>query len=142
MAVGDGPSGPDFAAMLSLNNFSAQSGGKGIVLLAGILPAGAKDIDVTAGFTLKGKGLNADATPIKLGNARPGMISKLLADMGLTGKDVAEGVAKVGQAGAVQQMPFQQVASIADITGPGLPGGSFVSAVGGNGPSTGGGIDI
>jgi hypothetical protein len=138
MAIGDGPSGPDFGAMLALSNFSNQQGGKGVIVLAGVLPGGGRDIDVTGGVTLKGKGLNADATFIKPAQAKPGFIAKLLADMGLTSQNLNEGVSKVAQGAPVQQMPFQQINSITEITGHGLPGGSsFVDSI--SGPRVGSG---
>jgi hypothetical protein len=48
------------------------SQGKGAPLLAGILPAGGRDVDVGSGLSLKGKGFNADSNVCRLPQARPG----------------------------------------------------------------------
>ena len=120
--MADGPTGPDFGAMLSLINASCGQGGS-----SGNAPIlmGLRDVQFT-NFKLPAGICSADGMVNKLPQARPGPIASLLKSMGLIGPEVLAGISKVAQAGAVHQ------ASITDITGQShglgrsLPGGSDI----------------
>lgn len=107
--MADGPTGPDFGAMLSLINASRGAGGGSGV--APILMGCRLDQNVGAGLSLQGKGLNADGMVNKLPQGRPGPVANFLKNIGLSGPEILEGMRKVAQAGAVRE------ASIAEITG-------------------------
>lgn len=122
--MADGPTGPDFGAMLSLINASrGPGGGSGV---APILMGCRLEENVGAGLSLQGKGLNADGMVNKLPQSRPGPVANFLRSIGFSGSEILDGMRKVAQAGAVRE------ASITDITGQShglgrsLPGGSDI----------------
>ena len=104
--MADGISTPSAEQMASLLRAAQGQGGSGTSPLGFRL-----ECNVGSGMTIQNGGLKADATFRATGGARPGMLAKLLKDMGMNGADIFEGMKKVGQAGAVQQC------SITDITG-------------------------
>lgn len=127
MAVTDGPSGPDFGAILSLNNFSNQAGIKPAPLLL-LVPGSGVDTDVFKGLSSQGKGFNAEGMINKLPQGRPNWAQRL-------GKSIRDSLAadakKANDAGApkqtdVTQMAFSQT-DMSSITGPTFPrgGGDF-----------------
>lgn len=96
---------------------------------------GAKgEVNVGGGLSIKGAAGNFDGTIIKSPQVRPGMLGKLLQEMGFTRGEIFEGLKKVAQAGPIQQ------ASQSDLFGQGGPSGGFSSNMGGGGPS--GGMDM
>ncbi len=138
--MADGPTGPDFGALLSLIKSSEGQGGSGC---APILMGLRLDQNVGAGLTIQGRGFGEKMVN-QLPQGKLGLFASLFKQMGLTREEVCGGLQKINSAGALQPMPFQQ-ASIADINGPGpLPGGggSFASMVGGPSGGSGGGIDF
>ena len=118
---------PDTAQQLlqlqSLINSSHQHGGSG----AAPILLGLGDVNVGAGLSPQGKGLNHDARLQATRAARPGMLAKLLKDMGLTGGDFLDGMRKVAQAGAPRE------ASISDISGRNGHGLGGIGLSGGHG---------
>ena len=135
--MADGPTGPDFGAMLALNRFSQQSNGSGRpVIIAAILPGGGADVNVGQQLSSQNGGLKFDATFKATAQARPGMFRKLLADMGVSGSGIMDGMKKVGDAGAPRQ-----INSITEIQGQASTGGSSGSFVDNLGPR-GGSMEI
>ena len=134
--MADGPTGPDFGAMLALNRFSQQGGGGGSpVIIAAVLPGGGKDIDVGRGASLKtGHG---DSTFKATAQSRPGMLASLIKSMGLDGQSIMDGMKKVGDAGAVRQ-----INSITEIQGQAATGGGSGSFVDNLGPRGGSDFSI
>ena len=95
---------------------------------------GAKgEVNVVGGLSLKGVASNMDGNILKAPQVAPGPLAKLLEGMGLTRKQILEGLKEVNQKAPIQN------ASIADITGSshGLGGGSFASSISSGGPSGG-----
>jgi hypothetical protein len=130
--MADGPTGPDFGAMLALINASQGQGGSGC---APILMGVKLDVNMGANLSIQGKGFNSDGMIAKLPQGKPGLVAKLLKDMGCSGAEILEGMKKVSQAAPVQQ------ANMASITGSdaghGLGGGFAASSM-----SQGGGSEI
>lgn len=119
----EGPSGPSFDTMLQhrLSQAQGQGGTGSSPLLLGMR----LDTNVGTVFDIKKLALlPADSTLKIAGQKAPGPIAKLLADMGLKGPEILEGMKKVAQAGPVRE------ANIAEITGNnnGLGGGMTVMA--------------
>lgn len=139
MAFGDPPTGPDFGAMLALNNFTNQQNGKPAPILC-FLPGGGADVNIKQ-LSCQGNGFNIDAMPVRFSQARPGWLAKILADMGCTSQNLTEGFSNAAKGAPLQQIPFQQVNNITEITGPGLPGaGSFVATM--SNPRGGGILEV
>lgn len=93
-------------AQQSLLQSSQGAGGKGAIVLAGILPGSAKDIDCFSGLTPKGKGLNGDKT-LPLPKAQPGMFAKLLESTGFNRAQILEGLKKCNM--PVQSSPTEAI---------------------------------
>lgn len=130
-------SAPDITQqLLQMQSMIAAAGGnngaKGIPLLAGLLPGGARDVDVTSGVTLKGKGLNADGMINRLPQGRPRLADKMF--QAIAG--MSEDFKKMAQSANVMYTGDLPNGSL-----PGAPtgGGSFVDSIG---PRGGGGIDM
>jgi hypothetical protein len=136
----EGPSGPDFGAMLSLINASKggqggapSEGGTGLIL------------GMFNGTSTPSSNLKLESAGLKLFSnvasfaapANPGPVGKLKNSLGLKLPNIADEIAKIMKDNPLQQSPFAQ-ASHADFghLDNGL-GGSF--AAGHSGPDLGGG---
>ena len=116
MAVGEGSSGPDFGAMLSLNNFSNQAGIKPAPLLL-FIPGCGVDTDVLKGLSCKGERFEKKVIPLAQG--KKNWVQRL----GASFRDsVSADCGKANKEGAVTQMAFNQ-ADPSSITGPTFPRG-------------------
>jgi hypothetical protein len=133
MAITDGPtSGPDLQALIRAS--MPQQAGGGVMYLFG----GAKEtINVGQGLAPQGAALiKADGT-FKMGSQkRESPLAKLLGDLGFKREDFVKGFTDAKNGAPVRE------ASQAEFFGQGGPVGGSFSAMVGNGPSVGGGIDL
>lgn len=128
-------SAPDITQqLLQMQSMIAAAGGnngaKGIPLLAGLLPGGGRDADVTSGVTLKGKGFNADGMINRLPQGgKPKLADKFLQAISGMGEDFK----KMAQSANVMYTGDLPNGSL-----PGAPagGGSFVENLGPRGGGT------
>lgn len=124
-------SAPDITQqLLQMQSMIAAAGGnngaKGIPLLAGLLPGGGRDADVTSGPTLKGKGFNADGMITRLPQGKPKLADKMF--QAIAG--MSEDFKKIAQGANVMYTGDLPNGSL-----PGAPsggGGSFVDSIGGS----------
>lgn len=127
-------SAPDITQqLLQMQSMLAAAGGnngaKGIPLLAGLLPGGGRDADVTSGLTLKGKGLNSEKTFNIVTPGKPGLGNKFLNAIA----GMSEDFKKMAQGANVMYTGDLPNGSL-----PGAPagGGSFVDSIGPRGGGT------
>ena len=130
-------SAPDITQqLLQMQSMLAAAGGnngaKGIPLLAGLLPGGGRDADVTSGLTLKGKGFNADGMITRLPRGKTKLADKFLQAIASVHEDCKKAAQGV-QAIYSGDLPSGSL--------PGAPagGGSFVDSIG---PRGGGSIEV
>lgn len=111
-------------AQQSLLAASQGAGGKGSPLLHLMGFGTGRDLDVFAGLSIKGKGLNADKTaPTVAFGKQNGPLAALFKE--LKGEGILPGLQKVAQAGAPKQ-----INSITEITGSGMSGGVAANIAG------------
>jgi hypothetical protein len=123
--------------MQSLLNSQRSNSGGGAPIIAALLPGGGRDIDVGAGLSSKGKGLNADGMMNKLPQAKPGLLASLKQQMGLTGGQVFDDIKKCAQGAGV--MYTGDLPTGTPVNSGGMQGSSFADNIG---PRSSGGMDI
>lgn len=135
MAV-DGNSPDTNAQMLRMQQAlvaASQAGGgeKGMPLLAGLLPGGAKSVNVGSGLSIQAGAFKSDNPINRLPQSgKRGILLSLLDGMGLNRNSLHEDFAKVGQGAGVMYSGDVPAGAPVD-SGLHVDGGSFTAMVGG-----------